>query len=135
MRLWIVTLGAAAAAAGTAQAQYPFVSKPIDTDKLVIAPANTAAAATGATTAGTIRTFGKTVAGVIEDNGFVRTFNNLFGKRATPPAVQPGLSPLPVPGSFASTGYKNSFVPAAPRMSTFGQTPNVPVVKGPSANK
>lgn len=132
MRFGIIAAAAALAAAGPAAAQAPFVSRPIDPEKLVVGPANTAANVTGATAAGTIRTLGRTVAGVIEDNGFVRTVNNLLGRRAQPAAVQPGFSPLPTPGSFQSTRYQSAFTPVKPVASVFGKTPTVSLPVGPT---
>lgn len=136
MRIWGIAVAAVLAAAGTAAAQGPFVYRPIDTNQLVVGPTNAAANVTAATTAGTLRTFGRTVAGMIDNNGFVRTVNNLLGQRASmTPAVQPGYSPLPLPSSYQSTRYANSFTPAAPIMSTFGKTPTVPLPTGATAGR
>lgn len=134
MRYWLIG-AAAVAGTQTAAAQAPFVSKPIDTTNLVVRPADTVAGVTSATTGGTIRTLGRTVAGAIESNGFVRTINNLFGTRATPTQYQPGYSRLPLPSSYLSTKYTSPFKPAVPVASTYGTTPNVAVPTGPTSNR
>jgi hypothetical protein len=111
--------------AASAQAQAPFVNKPIDTEKFVIRPTNVVANTTAGTTSTGIRAIGSTIANTIENNGFVRTFNNVFGRRATPVTSQAGYSALPLTSSFQSTLYPNSFTPRMPVNSTFGRTPNV----------
>lgn len=92
--------------------------RPIDTNKLVVQPADSA---TNIFT-GTFRYMSRAVAGTIEDNGFVRTINNLLGRRDERVTTQP--NGLPLPTMYQSTKYKNSFQPAMPIYSTFGQTPN-----------
>ena len=58
---------------------------------------------------------GKTAAGQIEKNGYVKTINNLFGfRRSVPTPVQPGPSPLPQPTLFKSTQYGNAIHPVMP---------------------
>lgn len=126
MRNWAIAVVAAALLAGSAAAQTPFVYKPIDTSKLVVQPANAVANVTGATTAGTISTIGSTVANAIESNGFVRTFNNLLGRRATPPSAQSGFSALPPAGSYQSLKYPNTFTPRMPIGSTYGRSVTFP---------
>jgi hypothetical protein len=126
MRIWALAAAAVVASAGAASAQQPFVYKPIDTNALIVQPVD-------ATTSGsrtTIRSLARSVAGAIEQNGFVRTVNNLLGTRATPPTVQQGFSPLPLPNTYSSSRYANSFTPMVPRTSTFGQSPNVPLPAG-----
>jgi hypothetical protein len=136
MRIWGIAVAAILAAVGTASAQQtpgPFVYRPIDTNQLVVQPTNAAANVAATTTSGTLRSIGQTVANMIENNGIVRTVNNLLGQRAsTMPAVQAGYSPLPQPSSYQSTMYPNSFTPAMPVMSTFGQTPTLPLPIGPT---
>lgn len=129
VRTWVVAGVLFLGSSVGASAQAPFVSKPIDTDKLVVRPANAVANATGVTTAGTIRTIGSTVANIIENNGFVRTFNNLLGRRAAPQATQPGFSALPPASSFQSLKYPNSFTPRMPINSTYGRSVAFPVDK------
>ncbi len=111
--------------AGTASAQAPFVSKPIDTNRLLVQPSNVVGSVTGRTASGIIRTAASTAASVIEENGFVKTINNFFGRRATGTRVQPGFSTLPLTGSFPSSQYRNSFTPRMPLSSTYGVSPNV----------
>ncbi len=101
------------ATAGVTSAQ-GLVYKPIDTNALVVRPADTA---TGFFS-GTTRFLSRVVADTIDDNGFVKTINNLLGTRRTGATTQPGVSPLPLPGSYPSTMYKNSFVPALPTYHT-----------------
>ena len=85
--------------------------KPIDTKALVIQPSKAAAALTAAT----IDMAGKTAAGQIEKNGYVKTINNLFGfRRSVRTPVQPGPSPLPQPTLFKSTQYGNAIHPVMP---------------------
>lgn len=126
MRNWAIAVVAVLAMAGSAAAQTPFVYKPIDTSKLVVQPTNTVANVTGATTAGTISAIGTTVANTIENNGFVRTFNNLLGRRATPATAQSGYSALPPAGSYQSLRYPNTFTPRMPIGSTYGQSVSFP---------
>ena len=97
--------------AGSADAQ-TFVSKPIDTDRLVIQPSQTAAGIA----ARTIDLVGQTSANSIDGNGWVKTFNNLFSRKVSIPTVQAGRSALPAPHLFPSTGYKNYNTPVMPTM-------------------
>ena len=107
-----LTLGTGA----TASAQ-TVRSQPIDTNALVVQPAD---AATNIFT-GTSRYLSRAVAGTIEDNGFIRTINSLLGRTSTRATRQPGG--LPLPGTYPSTRYKNSFVPAMPTTMQYGTTP------------
>ena len=118
MRAGFVAAGLALALAGPAAAQTP-AFRPIDTTKFVINPANTTADAS----AFSIRYLGKTIADTIENNGVVRTLNNLLGKPASTAPVQPGFSAYPAPSTFPSTSYQSLIKPTLPQMSTFGQTP------------
>lgn len=87
--------------------------KPIDTNKLVVKPSKVAADLS----AKTIQLVGNTAAGAVEKDGFVKTINNVFGfRRSVPSPVQPGLSPLPAPGLFQSTGYKSYNTPVRPTL-------------------
>ena len=115
--IWAIVVGGTLLlSAGSASAQIS--GKPIDTTKAIVQPAD---AATNIFT-GTSRYVSRVVANTIDDNGFVRTFNNLLGRKPEPKATtQPGG--LPLPTLYPSTQYKNSFVPAMPRYSTFGRTP------------
>jgi hypothetical protein len=118
MRIGLLAAVTAAVLAGSATAQSP-AFRPIDTTKFVINPANTTADASSFS----IRYLGKTIADTIENNGVVRTLNNLLGRQAKPAPVQPGFSPYPAPASFPSTSYQSLIKPSLPQMSTFGQTP------------
>jgi hypothetical protein len=85
----------------------------------VVAPATET---TASIVASSIQGIGRYVAGTLEDNAITRTLNNLLGRTVVTP-TQPGFSALPDPRSFPSTKYPNSFRPAAPVMSTYGQNP------------
>jgi len=119
MRRSVLAAVALLAGGGVASAQ-GLVYKPIDTNQLVVQPADTATNIFS----GTFRYVSRVVAGTVEDNGFVRTLNNLLGRTPAPGVTtQPGLSPLPLPGTYPSTGYKNSFMPAMPTYQQLGRTP------------
>jgi hypothetical protein len=85
--------------------------KPIDTNKLVVKPSKAAADLSAAT----IKLVGNTTAGAVEQNGYVKTINNLFGfrKEQTMP-IQAGRSPIPAPHLFPSTQYKSNIQPVMP---------------------
>src|SRR5262245_64808348 len=121
MRFGLIAAGLALGLAGPAAAQAP-AFKPIDTTKFVINPADSTANAS----AFSIRFLGRTVADTIENNGIVRTLNNLLGRKATPAGTQAGFSPYPLPSSFPSTKYPSAIKPTLPAMSTFGRTPVIP---------
>ncbi|MDB5312482.1 MAG: hypothetical protein JWO38_6684 [Gemmataceae bacterium] len=107
--LWVVAALAVVAGRPATAGEIQF--KPIDTNNLVVQPSKAAAALTSAT----INMVGKTAAGSIEQNGYVKTINNLFGFRktlATP--TQPGRSSLPAPFLFPSTQYKSFNTPVMP---------------------
>ena len=101
---------------GTASAQ-TYTSRPIDTNNLIVQPADTA---TNIFT-GTSRILSRAVAGTIEDNGFVRSINSLLGRTTTTQTRQAGG--LPLPGTYPSTRYKNSFPAAMPTTMQAGTTP------------
>ena len=106
--LWAAAALAVAAGQATA-ADVEF--KPIDTKKLVVQPSKTAAALSAAT----IDMVGKTAAGQIEKNGYVKTINNLFGfRKSVPTPTQAGPSPLPTPTMFKSTQYGSAIQPVMP---------------------
>jgi len=85
--------------------------KPIDTSKLVVKPSRAAADLSAAT----IKLVGNTAAGAVEQNGYVKTINNLFGFRKTQAMpTQAGRSPLPAPQLFPSTQYKSYNTPVMP---------------------
>jgi hypothetical protein len=119
MRQALALAVAVVATAGTASAQN-LEFKPIDTSKLIVQP-------TDATTnifARTTQYISRVVANTIDSDGYIKTINNLLGiSSSSQPTAQPGFSPLPLPGTYPSTGYKNSFQPAMPTYQIFGQTP------------
>jgi hypothetical protein len=118
MRTGLIAAGLVLILAGPAAAQTP-AFRPIDTTKFVINPANTTANAS----AFSIRYVGKVIADTLENNGVVRTLNNLLGKQATPAPTQAGFSKYPAPSTFPSTQYQSVIKPTLPVMSTFGRTP------------
>ncbi|HVL14037.1 MAG TPA: hypothetical protein VM529_15820 [Gemmata sp.] len=97
--------------AGSADAQ-EVIMKPIDTQKLVVQPTQTAAGIA----ARTIDLVGQTSANSIDNNNWVRLTNFLMGRRVSIPTVQAGRSSLPAPHLFPSTGYKNYNTPVMPTM-------------------
>jgi hypothetical protein len=100
-------------AAGPARAG-DIIFKPIDTQKLVVQPSKIAASMA----AKTINLVGQTAAGSIEQNGYVKTINNLFGKKIISPKTQAGPSALPTPNMFSSTQYKSFNTPLTPTSQT-----------------
>jgi hypothetical protein len=82
---------------------------PIDTNKLVVKPTRAIADLTSAT----INLAGDATAGQLKQNGYLKTFNNLF-RKPTPNLLQSGPSALPKPGLFKSTQYKNYNTPVMP---------------------
>jgi hypothetical protein len=112
---WLVCGTAAVAILGAVPAlaaDYDF--KPIDTQKLVVQPSKTAANLA----AGTINLIGQQTASSIENNGYVKTINNLLGKKSTTPKLQAGPSALPAPYLYKSTMYKNFNTPAMPTVQS-----------------
>ena len=106
----VAAVGLALAAAGPAAAQQPLTFKPIDTEKLIVKPTDQAAGLFS----GVSRISSRIIAGSLDQNGFVKTINNLFGRKTPTPGPQPGFSALPNPGLYPSTRYPNSFQPAMP---------------------
>jgi hypothetical protein len=88
--------------------------KPIDTQKLVVQPSKVAAGLVSKT----ISIAGQTAAGSIEQNGYIKTFNNLFKRTIHTPSTQAGPSALPTPTMFTSTQYKNFNSPLVPTMQS-----------------
>jgi hypothetical protein len=86
------------------------VFKPIDTQKLVVQPSKVAANMA----AQTINVVGQTAAKSIEQNGYIKTINNLFGRKIISPKTQTGPSALPTPNMFSSTQYKSFNTPLTP---------------------
>jgi hypothetical protein len=109
------------ATASTASAQN-LEFRPIDPNALVVQPTE---AATNIFTS-TARYVSRVVADTLEADGFVRTINNLLGRRVPPTATsQPGFSPLPLPGTYPSANYRSSLTPAMPTSQIFGRSPTV----------
>ncbi len=86
--------------------------RPIDTSKYVVKPSRTAANIASQS----INLIGQTAAGSIENNGYVKTINNLFSKKIIVPTTQAGPSGLPAPNMFPSTRYKSYNNPVMPTM-------------------
>jgi hypothetical protein len=84
--------------------------KPIDTKKLVVAPSKVAANLA----AGTINLAGQAAANHIENNGWVKTVNNVFSIKRLDPRYQAGPSALPTPNMFKSTHYQSYNTPTMP---------------------
>ena len=82
---------------------------PIDTSKLVVKPTRAVADLTAAT----INLAGDATASQLKGNGYFKTLNNLL-RAPTPTTIQSGPSPLPRPGMFKSTQYKNYNTPVMP---------------------
>jgi|GEM_PF-3584624 len=119
MRFTGVVLAAAVivmAAAGSAQAQQ-YTSRPIDAEKLVVKPADTATSIVGTS----FKYVSRVAAGYIDNNAMVRTVNALWGTKKYAAPVQGGLSPLPDPSSYPSSYYKSVIQPSYPKYSTFGK--------------
>jgi hypothetical protein len=100
----VVLVGAAPARAGD------IVFKPIDTSKFVVQPSQ----ATASLAEKTIAAVGKIAANTVDNNGYVKTINNLFSKKIVVPHTQAGPSALPAPTLFPSTYYKNYNTPVMP---------------------
>jgi hypothetical protein len=95
--------------AGAAKAQN-FTFTPIDTNKLVVQPSRTAADLAERS----INLLGSTAGSSLANNGFIKTFNNLFSRTISFPMFQPGRSRLPAPHLFPSTQYPNFNTPVMP---------------------
>ncbi|QDU22039.1 hypothetical protein [Urbifossiella limnaea] len=110
MTRWFTAAALVALAAGPIAADNGrFV--PIDTNKLVVRPSR----AIANVAAGTINLAGDAAAGQVQNDGFIKTFNNLFGyTRPSMNPIQPGPSALPNPLRFPSTRYPNYNRPVAP---------------------
>jgi hypothetical protein len=135
MSRFAIALGTMALGLSTATAQTspgPFIYKPVDTSKYLVQPTDKAVAVTAGATTSTFRTITRSVANAIENNGFVKTINNLLGKRAKPDPVQAGFSPLPVTQAYQSQQYPNAFKPAMPIAGVAGTSANVPITTSPT---
>jgi hypothetical protein len=86
------------------------VFKPIDPDKYLVRPTK----ATATLAERTINSVGQIASESIKENGYVKTINNIFGKKIVVPHTQLGPSALPAPTRFSSTHYKNYNTPMMP---------------------
>jgi hypothetical protein len=86
--------------------------RPVDTKKLVVQPSKVAANLAAAS----INLVGQTTASSIENNGYIKTINNLFSWKKTEPKFQAGPSALPAPNLYRSTQYKNYNTPVMPTL-------------------
>jgi len=104
-------LAASACFAGSASAQVKSV--PIDTSAYVVKPVDTTTSILG----GAARYLSRVTASAIDNNGFVKTINNLTGKTPTTPTppTQAGFSPLPHPSMYPSNYYKSPLFHAMPK--------------------
>ena len=110
MKWFVCTVAAVALiAAVPAQARDPDF-KPIDTKKLIVQPSKTAANLA----AGTINLVGQQAAGAVDNNGYVKTANNVFSIKRWLPTTQAGRSALPAPNMYKSTMYPNYNTPVMP---------------------
>ena len=118
MRSAVIGLGALCAVlASTSGASAQIQNKVVDTNALIVQPADTATNIFSATA----KYMNRVVANTIDGNGFVKTINNLLGGTPDPKRTTQ-TNGLPLPGNYESTRYKNSFTPALPTYSTFGQS-------------
>jgi hypothetical protein len=86
------------------------VYKPIDVNRLLVRPTQASASLAEKT----IHMLGLATASAVENNGYVKTINNLFGRKIVVPHTQAGPSPLPAPTLFPSTRYPNYNQPLLP---------------------
>jgi hypothetical protein len=86
------------------------VFRPVDTKKLIVQPSKTAANLAAAT----INLAGQSAASSVENNGYIKTINNLFSRKWVEPKFQAGPSALPAPHLYKSTQYKNYNTPVMP---------------------
>jgi hypothetical protein len=115
---WLICGAAAVALAAGVPARAGDVEfRPIDTKNLIVKPTKTAANLA----AGTINLVGQTAAGSVENNGYVKTINNLFSKKWIMPTTQAGSSGLPSPNLYPSTQYKNYNQPVMPSVQYRGR--------------
>lgn len=108
---WVVCAAAALALLGGVPAQAGDIEfKPVDTKRLVVQPSKFAANLA----AGTINLVGQQTASSIENNGYIKTINNLFSFKRSEPKFQTGPSALPSPNLYRSTQYKSYNTPVMP---------------------
>ena len=107
MLLCVGAMGSSVAADG------PFQYKPIDTNKYLVQPT---VQATGFLS-GLSQSMSRLTASTIDQNGYIRTLNNLFGTKQQPDPSQP--NGLPAPSLYPSTQYPNSFQPRMPTVQQY----------------
>jgi hypothetical protein len=108
---WFVCAAAAVAMLASVPAQAGDVEfKPVDTRRLVVQPTKAVADVTAAT----IKLAGNTAASSLDNNGYIKTLNNLFGWKKKDPKFQTGPSALPSPNLYKSTQYPNYNTPVMP---------------------
>ncbi len=118
MRPTVLGLGALCAVlAASSPARAQFSNKPIDTNALIVQPADTATNIFSATA----KYMNRVVANTIDGDGFVKTINNLLGRRSDPKRTTQDNG-LPLPGDFQSTRYASPISPAMPTTQQFGQS-------------
>ena len=107
---WFLVLGVVLGSGTPPSLAQDIVYKPIDVNRLLVRPTQASASLAEKT----IQMLGLTAAQTIENNGYVKTINNLFGKKIVVPHTQAGPSPLPAPTLFPSTRYPNYNQPPLP---------------------
>ncbi len=115
MKWAVCCLTAFALLAGLPAIARDYEFKPIDTKRLVVQPSRTAANLA----AGTINLVGGATASAVENNGYVKTVNNLsklFTRDTRQPQYQTGRSNIPSPNLYKSTRYPNYNQPVMPQM-------------------
>lgn len=115
--IWGLALTAAGVGLSAGDAAAQLKNVPIDTTALIVKPGDTATNIF----AGTAKIINRAVADAVDSNGFVKTLNNLLGRR---PEAKQTTQPngLPVPSLYPSTQYPNSFQPVMPTAQRFGQS-------------
>ncbi len=106
----VLACGILAVVAGIAPAA-DIVYKPIDVNRLLVRPTRASASLAEQT----INMLGVTAAQMVDNNGYVKTINNLFSRKIIVPDTQAGRSPLPAPTLFRSQYYPNYNQPVLPR--------------------
>ncbi len=115
MRRFIVpTIAMLLVAVSSQTAHAQIKSKIIDTEALVVKPTDTATSIIG----GTTRYIGRVVAGTLDNNGIVRTLNNLFGRTDSNAQYNGTISPLPPVSAYPSNYFNSPIKPVMPGVMT-----------------
>ncbi len=117
--IWGLALAAGVGLTAGGAAAQGIKNVPIDTSKAVQA-GDTATNMLS----GTLKIMNRAVADAVDSNGFVKTINNLLGKRRDP-KVTTQANGLPQPSLYPSTKYPNSFQPVMPTAQRYGQSVSV----------